>query len=99
MRLPYPKASKCLNPAHSPTAPQSPQTFLPDILSWELSLVVVGQLRHLVAEPIVHAVNPLVIPQPRSGFTADTPGHRQQSNEGGGGEKRHRSVPVLVGQA
>lgn len=62
-----------LNPIHIPTRPHCPQMSSPDVLSWELSLVVVGQFRHLVAEPVVHAVDPLVVPQPCSGLAADTP--------------------------
>lgn len=45
----------------------------PDVLDRKLSLVIVGQLRDLVAEPVVHAVDPLVVPQTRPGLAPHTP--------------------------
>lgn len=72
------KTIPCFDQVYStlqPTASQAihPQTRIPDVLNRELSLIVVGQLRDLVAEPIVHAVDPLVVPQTRPGLAPHTP--------------------------
>lgn len=46
---------------------------VPEVLLRELPLLEVGQLGHLIAQPVVLTVDPLAVPQSRAGFSAYTP--------------------------
>lgn len=100
-------SSPTKNRRHKKVTPETEHTqkhrlSLPGVLNRKLSLVVVGQLGYLVAEPIVHAVDPPAVPQSCSSLATyaprcETMGHGRYAQDFGmvglvGVEKNRRAA-------
>ena len=57
----------------------APHRTPPHVLFGELPFVIVRQLGHIVTEPVVHTVHPLVVPQSGAGLAAHAPVSRYRT--------------------